>query len=495
MNRFVFCLFLLFITFSQAATADICERSWPIREALEAKIGKPCDAVELKDLFNVTQLDLRDLNVKYLVGTDFIGLTNLKYLNLDKNPWLTELPYDLFVHTPALEFLSIRFSGLVALDERIFSSLTNLKQVHLDGNYLEQIPVNLFRRNGQLIYVGLSQNLISEISENTFADLKRINEINLAENNIKFLPENLFFNQNDIKMLWLSSNRLSDLPDNIFQNCKKIEGLFLNNNPFSSLPRGLLKGLNSLKEVWLFDTQLSHLSEDFFWGLSSLEVLLLSHNRLENLSENAFNGHTPNLHMFQIFNSKIQKLSPAIFRDLKKLEILALDGRAITDEVLVSSSVRNILIGVNDMNKIPGHIFSQMPRLQEIYITGRSSNEDKAPITTLPSELLSGLPELKTVIISSTQIKAPPENLFEGISTIEEVYLPNNLISQLHLTFFDGMKNLKVISLKGNLLSKLNIDTYKNLTSLQKLDLRDNSFSDNEKLQIRRELSNIQIDF
>lgn len=108
-------------------------------------------------LFNLTSFLVLRCSLVSIESDDFIGLENLKFLNLADN-YLTVLPND------------------------VFSRLPYLKRLILRENHIIEIPSGLFKDNLELEEVWLYNNRIKFINPNNFMDLKKLNFVDLLTN-------------------------------------------------------------------------------------------------------------------------------------------------------------------------------------------------------------------------------------------------------------------------------------------------------------------------
>ena len=134
---------------ASAQTVNVCDRTVQVRDAIVAASGGDnCAQLTLRDLREITALDLRDQDIATLRADDFDGLVRLKSLDLSDN-LLTSLP------------------------RRVFDELYLLKILRLDGNLLEALPVDIFDQLFLLEDLRLDDNRFTSLPEGLFEDLTR----------------------------------------------------------------------------------------------------------------------------------------------------------------------------------------------------------------------------------------------------------------------------------------------------------------------------------
>ena len=132
-----------------AQSVNVCDRTVQVRDAIVAASGGDnCAQLTVRDMREITALDLRDQDIATLRADDFDGLVRLKSLDLSDN-LLTSLP------------------------RRVFDELYLLKSLRLDGNLLEALPVDIFDQLFLLEDLSLDDNRFTSLPEGLFEDLTR----------------------------------------------------------------------------------------------------------------------------------------------------------------------------------------------------------------------------------------------------------------------------------------------------------------------------------
>ena len=114
-------------------------------------------------------IDLSELEIKYLPDQIFDGFDNLKHLSLGNNQ-LSSIDASLFKPLKNLVSLDLSYSlspedfdedELFALEEDVFTNLTNLQLLDLSGNQIEFLPDGILDGLYNLEALNLSYNLLA----------------------------------------------------------------------------------------------------------------------------------------------------------------------------------------------------------------------------------------------------------------------------------------------------------------------------------------------
>uniref|UniRef100_A0A3Q2QAB3 Leucine rich repeat containing 4B n=1 Tax=Fundulus heteroclitus TaxID=8078 RepID=A0A3Q2QAB3_FUNHE len=129
---------------------------------------------------SLRRLDLGELKkLEYISDAAFVGLVNLRYLNL----------------------------GMCGLkDIPKLTPLVRLEELELSGNRLEIIRPGSFQGLVSLRKLWLMHSQVSVIERNAFDDLKSLEELNLSHNSLHSLPHDLFTPLHQLERVHLNHN-------------------------------------------------------------------------------------------------------------------------------------------------------------------------------------------------------------------------------------------------------------------------------------------------
>ncbi|CAC5382550.1 unnamed protein product [Mytilus coruscus] len=221
----------------------------------------------------LSRLDMTDNAIRKLRPASFKCLHNLNYLILDKNR-LMILENRIFSSLTNLEKLSISWiSHLSVIKPGAFncSSLKVLRFVHngfrfdKEKNKKKKHLYNsseLFINTQNLMELDLTNNYMPKdpvIFRQMFYPLSNLTKLNLQASYIATLPEELFQKMPFLEILNLKGNRITTWNQSVFENLKSLKTLYLDGNYIrvineSSFPIQLLQSLTELdishNEFW-----------------------------------------------------------------------------------------------------------------------------------------------------------------------------------------------------------------------------------------------------
>ncbi|GBP25018.1 Leucine-rich repeats and immunoglobulin-like domains protein 2 [Eumeta japonica] len=145
-------------------------------------------------------------------------LRNLDSLGLAHNQ-LREIPAQVFSHLTFLNSLELEGNQIQRIDERAFVGLEeNLQYLRLGDNRLHEIPSEALRNLHRLRHLDLRSNNITHINEDAFSGYgDSITFLNLQKNMIHQLPMMGFYNLNSLETLNLQNNKLQHISEEIME--------------------------------------------------------------------------------------------------------------------------------------------------------------------------------------------------------------------------------------------------------------------------------------
>ncbi|XP_048482960.1 insulin-like growth factor-binding protein complex acid labile subunit [Plutella xylostella] len=176
------------------------------------------DHVTILALATATNLEVLDLaytDIDSIPLDAFRGLERLQQVDLSGNKFL-EVPESLSLVGSSLEYLNFNNNPIVELNDDSFIGLTNLKELEVGENeYLEEVKRSTFSPLKSLRVLHLCHNRkLSYISHNAFRGLKdawTLKEVYLDDNNLSELPSDL--------MPWSKLDTIGMTGNNWLCNC------------------------------------------------------------------------------------------------------------------------------------------------------------------------------------------------------------------------------------------------------------------------------------
>uniref|UniRef100_A0A3B4T8Z9 Toll-like receptor 22 n=2 Tax=Seriola dumerili TaxID=41447 RepID=A0A3B4T8Z9_SERDU len=401
---------------------------------------------------NATSLDLSSNQILKINRTDLIGLSKLKYLNLNKN-------------------------SISHIKDGAFSDLVQLTNLTIDLNNLTNVTDNMFQGLSKLVYLSLYFNQITHISPLAFQHLTSLQRLILRFNNlhqiIAIVPVLQLPNFYELDLA--QNNFISFQSDDLPVNISNLRTLKLNSNCLRkfSLTRDLFPHLESI--------HFSGCSSDFEWNVPN-KTFLRSLSTLY-LSETYISFETYTL-MLQSADS-VEYLSLGFMKQwldeglidiacrlpaLTRLKLTYNFPGSINDTLLQScSKLTELNLAANDLTELSRFSLRAMKRLKRLDL-------HKNYLTSVPLAIRS-LSTLQILQLSHNFIAELRCSDFHNLTRLTELNLSYNRISILKRCVFQEMNYLKVLKAKHNLISEFD-GTFKfTLQNLQVLNLYSNNFN------------------
>lgn len=223
-------------------------------------------SVALSPLKRLTNLSLRNCSLSRLPRNTFENLSQLKELDVSWNP-LNNVFVELLQPLTNLEYLNMGYSKLSRLSQDTFTKTTNLKRLILSGNKLGELETGLFKdlKHLEVLEIencGLEKAMDEDLFyDKTYGDLQ---ELKMAGNPLKITEGSLIPAQlAKMRVLDLSNCSISYLPDESFETARNLTRLLLSNNKLNSefmSSTRFLQALPSLEYLDLSSNQLTMLS-------------------------------------------------------------------------------------------------------------------------------------------------------------------------------------------------------------------------------------------
>ncbi|XP_037360138.1 leucine-rich alpha-2-glycoprotein [Talpa occidentalis] len=198
---------------------------------------------------------------------------------------LTELPANALQGISNLQELHLSSNRLQNLSAKFLLPVPQLKVLDLTRNALSQLPPGLFQVSAALHTLVLKENQLEGLETSWLCGLKALGHLDLSGNHLRTLPPGLLANFTDLRILDLGSNQLETLPPGFLKGPLQLERLHLEGNRLQALGEGLLAPQPDLRYLFLSDNKLSAVAAGAFRVLRQLDMLDLSNNSLSSVPE------------------------------------------------------------------------------------------------------------------------------------------------------------------------------------------------------------------
>jgi len=328
--------------------------------------------------------------------------------------------------------------------------------VYLDYSWLEILSVGEYELSScrGLEFILFRGNKIADVHVNAFSNNLRLININFEYNNLQALPEG------------------------VFSNLINLHTLELSNNPFTLIPGGLFNGLVNLRRLHMESTRISELNPQWFSTLVGLHRLIVSNNLITELSEDILSS-LPELRFFDISGNRLyDNIASGVFRFSTNLIHLILTETRITKlNPQWFENLRNLsslYVNSNEIASLPENVFGNS-NLTTLRIFDLGSNQ--LTESTIPENLFDGFPNLITLRMNRNSIQRLNPKWFERMSQLRSLDVSYNRIDQLPAGIFASFEGITELNFERNQLKSINRNSFGNLGNLTLLNLDRNSIN------------------
>lgn len=270
-------------------------------------------SIALSLLKALEYLDLSGNSIKFLHDVIACELLELKHLLIDNNPQLKfcSAHENRVVVLPKLVSLQAKKCGITTLHDWKCSSFPNLRVLMLQHNDIADLN-GVFSTLTKLKDLYLQGNKISKVERKDFASLQELENLHLEGNMIRDFPEHLFHGLN-LKEVWLFANnpqftfenknnvlkaQETVINESAFSGMEKLEYLDLSYNMIAKVPNTFVKGDYNLKWLSLAYNKIAEIPSLMLSGLDGLKTLDLACNKVRNVAVNALYGPLAHLDIY-----------------------------------------------------------------------------------------------------------------------------------------------------------------------------------------------------
>lgn len=347
----------------------------------------------LKELILSSNI-ITDLN-----PSDFENLTKLRVLDLSLNN-ISILPPGLFRPLSELRRLNLSYNTIMSIDDHTFQTLTRLEDLSLSKNHIQQLspiwmnslrslwilemsgaiidksqainllPTDEFVRYPNLQQLNLAGNMMSDLPCDALRGMHGLQLLDLSHNYIKVIPDYCFWGMISLEELLLISNEISKMEFYAFENVTQLSTLDLSSNSLEEIEAGIFYNTN-LKSLYIGSNRFHTLTAETFAGAMSLRQIFLRYNQVSEISSQAF-WYNGGLTTVDLRDNALRSVG-AEYINLTSLSFLAFSGNkihSIQTNAFEGTSISLIYLHNNSLTTLSHHVFSYMPTLSTITLSG-----------------------------------------------------------------------------------------------------------------------------
>lgn len=329
--------------------------------------------------------------------------------------------------------------------------MPRLRKLEACGNLIESIQTAFESPNLEII--DFSENKISKIAPDCFRALSSLRMLDLHQNRLTFIGE--FPLNSKLETLLLASNRLAKIRDVSAETMPELKILDLKDNKITEFEDCFFT-LTKIHTLDLTNNEFNRLPAEL--GLMfALKKLMVVGNPLKTIRSEIKNGSTEKLKQYLaalIDVNKVNAQQGLAKANLVKKELTIVEEKNDLERIIRGNISNN---SANLLNLKLSNVGKEILLFENL----SSINLSKNALAEFPV-ILSGLRNLRTLILNDNQIGVMRTNELSGFDTLETLEMQNNKL----VSFCDDFENyektpvlsgLKFLDLSKNKLAQLSI--------------------------------------
>lgn len=244
----------------------------------------PENVVEVTGLnYSATNFRFYQKQVTEIAPNTLDKYTNLEEIFMGTNQ-IEEIPEDLFRFNTKLRSINFNTNHLKVLHKYTFRGLTELTTVILYTNRITAIHLDTFRDQPKLTELQLNINYIESLEENTFRQLRALKTLHLDRNRLNEIPEDMLRFNTQLQRLQLHTNSLKIFRKNTLRGLINLKYLALEYNEITELHPDTFIDNIQLASLFLYQNHLTYIPEGTLEHLTQLRLLWFALNPLSNFN-------------------------------------------------------------------------------------------------------------------------------------------------------------------------------------------------------------------
>ncbi|CAF0926085.1 unnamed protein product [Brachionus calyciflorus] len=236
--------------------------------------------------------------------------------------------------------------------------LNNSNELDFSSKTIFNIQPFSFKSKPNLILLNLSFNLLTSLKSNVFFNLTQLTNLDLSYNKIDQLSS-------DLILLSLNDNNLSELDSSLVQNLKSLQFFFASNNNLS-LPEDYFVNLTTLCNLQLYNNKIESIQVN---TLKNLLVLQLGKNNIKY-----FQTNLTKLQTILLLENPLRYLNYSIIdTDNSPLTLLNINGCGLTHVERIAfqnlKQLNQLVMGANTLTNVDPNLFDDLNNLKKVHIT------------------------------------------------------------------------------------------------------------------------------
>ncbi|XP_078365430.1 uncharacterized protein LOC144649736 isoform X1 [Oculina patagonica] len=409
-----------------------------------------------QDLGSLTALHLERNNISELANGTFRGLNALTKLYLTDNR---------IRHIAPWAFMDVKTLNSLFLDGNNISEINNYTleglqyktmEISLENNCIKTLApgtFDIFGKSRLFRYLSIAGNKLETLENKTFSGLRYLIDLHLENNNIQVIDVTAFYRMTSIITIKLNGNRLRNITNGTFYYRRTLRTLILSDNNISSLPDGVFARLKSLRTLNLTNNPLQYIHTGHFRGLSRLQNLQMEFCGIKQIGPKSF-ASSKALDTLNLARNSLTRINTTLLRDLRYLYNLYLQNNEI--QVIENNSfasnnyITHLFLHGNKLSKIPIGVLDPLWRCNFLALSNNN-------ITEIEPEAFHGLKKIHTIFLQYNRLELIKKEDFAHLRDLEKLYLFDNKISSIEIGSFPHQHLAQLLLYKNAALSSINI--------------------------------------
>lgn len=171
------------------------------------------------------------------------------------------------------------------------------------------MDVNAFHELSNLVELGLERNLLENIPERTFVRLPELGQLNLNGNQLQTIGDHWYTEDNKLKVLDVSKNQITAWRSSSFKNLRSLEHLNFSSNAIVDMPERVFEALIVTQvQYFCVNYECNEIPDSWLGKGNHLKILDLSHNHIRELQQSSFEN-LQNLTDLDLFGNRIKQIT------------------------------------------------------------------------------------------------------------------------------------------------------------------------------------------
>lgn len=179
------------------------------------------DDTQFSSLINIQKIILSCNYMRRITQDLFLGLKNLKHLNLSMNQ-ISVIENGTFQDCINLVDLDLSINNISRISVDIFRGLSNLEMLNLNKNETPEIEQYAFSHLSSLKFLSIDKSDFDSVTSETFKGLCNLEELNIRMGRFRRIRENAFLGCRNLKVLKIITNQLL-IDENGFNELNSLE--------------------------------------------------------------------------------------------------------------------------------------------------------------------------------------------------------------------------------------------------------------------------------